>query len=542
MAVETDTIQTWPRRLSKEELGDALSQKKLALDQEIEEFRRQKEEELKRYGDELKSRAEDKDGLDDILDKRSKGMEAVASSDSESSLVVQSGPSEYKETADSSVHCENREDNPGVGDEGNDDDIGVKAKEQQKDLEVKSQQQQEDPEVEPQRQENDLGIQSQERQNDLGVKEKENCDNPGAEGKGNVQHVNSSKQHVTCSEGTPKASEAQPVSHKSHKPRNRHDEGQNGNSLVTTSGSQRPISKEDREQELRALFTPSFLPLLEDASYRQNHQNSNAESDNTSLELYQPSKKDRSHSDTSQLSSSLTTLPSSNNKLDSDTVSSSQARLGLSERRCSSSPTGTGRTLRSSLRSPDHIPKERKHVLFSIDDKVISPSTSPAAARSVAKSKKGAKRISPIPFSGPKDFPWPEGKAPKSSDSSESPRPIPIARTQDVTPPLTEYPATYAKKSYKDFVEPTDRTPPAKIAEEDMRIEASNPMFGLDGPETAEIDDFDFNEEEWRPEGRATEKGEEDMIEDTAADIAASPHAGSLPVEIKWPYRWSGVI
>ena len=518
MAVKTDTIQTWPRRLSKEELGDALSQKKLALDQEIEEFRRLKEEELKRYEDELKSRTENKDGLDDTLNKRSDRTEAIASSDSESSLVVESGPSEYTETANSFVRYENKEEDPEGGDQGQDDNTRVNAEEPQNDSDVKSQQQ----------------------QNDMGVKETEERDSAGVEDRGNIQHGDSSKQHVTCSEDTPKANEVQPIVRKSHKSGNRNDEGQNGDSLMTANGSQRPTSKEDREQELRALFTPSFLPLLEDVSHRQNHEN--AESDSMSLELYQPSKKDRSHSDTSQLSSSLTTLPSSNNKLDSGTASGSQPRLGLSERRCSSSPTGTGRTLRSSLRSPDHIPKERKHVLFSIDNKVISPSTSPAAARNVAKSKKGTKRIPPIPFSGLKDFPLPERKAPQPSNSSTSPGPISIARTKDVTPPLTEYPAPY-KKSYKDFVEPTDSTPPEKIAEEDMKIEASNPMFGLDGPETAEINDFDFDEEEWRPEGRATEKAEEeDMLEDTAADIAASPHAGSLPVEIKWPYRWSGVI
>ncbi|MCJ1324515.1 conserved oligomeric Golgi complex component [Thelotrema lepadinum] len=537
MAMEIDVARTWPRRMSKEEAVDALSQKKVALDKEIEEFRRVKEEELRRYENVLKSQTESKDGSNDIKNKYSNETGAIASSDSESSLVIQAeapqaqissvtlrdipGGSEDGKTAIPLTHEENTERKPGVNEEEPHDNAAAEAKEKKSNLEVEK---------------------AAKHHGHPRAKRKEKRGNSGVKEKANTQRDDKSKQAVTYSEDEPKTNQAQSVSRNSHEElKNSHDEGQKGDSLMKANGSQHTASKEDRELELRALFTPTFLPLLEDASHRQDHQDHNAESEDTSLELYQPLKKDRSRSDTSHLSSSLTVLPSlSKNKSDSDSATNNQPRLGLNERRSSSSPTGTGRTLRSSLRSPDHIPKERKHVLFAIDNKVISPSTSPAATRNVGKLNEEAERTPPIPFSGLRDFPFPEVEAPQLPVASPKSQPIPIAKTKEASKSSGESPR---KKSYEDFVVPNEITPPDEIAAETLKMEASNPMFGLDGPESAEIDFVDYNDEEWRAEGRATEKAEEeDMFEDTAADIAASPHAGSLPVEIKWPYRWTGVI
>ena len=166
-----------------------------------------------------------------------------------------------------------------------------------------------------------------------------------------------------------------------------------------TSASTKAPSQLDgeRELELRSLFTPSYLPLFESRAGPNNHARTSTSTDDpnpSTASTSIPASCEQSHQhSTNPLSSTLTTLPSTVYDPTSTPQSDRAPRPQLAERRASSSPSGGN--LRSSLRSPERPPRERKHVLFSIDNKVMSPSSSPLAQRSGGpgepRKKKGSK-------------------------------------------------------------------------------------------------------------------------------------------------------
>ena len=487
-ATKTSTMaaQGLPRRLSKEEVVDALFQKKLALDKEVEDFRRVKDEEFRRFEQELKSQAEHED------ERNNAEVENWEEGNSRDLVGAVSNSATRLEACEA-----NEQDSLEVNDQKKVETAGA---EEKKNIS---------------RDENAEQVAS------FRVKGKEDAQS-------NEPHYESRSEANGSQQGSTTSRE---------KAKSNDGVTQNHHSLMRVNDDEHPISKEDRELELRAFFTPSFLPLLEDSSHRRYLRERSIQSESTSPETYHHSTGDARRSETSQLSSSLTTLPSlSNNRIGPGSNATDQPRLGLGERRCSSSPTGTGRTLRSSLRSPDHVPRERKHVLFSIDDKVISPSTSPAAIRSTGKKVKSSQRTPPIPFSGLKDFPFPGMKASGTTESAAKPGPISIAGANHVMlPPRTS--PTHVSKSYKDLVEPTIITPPDEVDKGDLKIEASDPMFDLDDPERGTSDTVADEDEDWAAGGRASARAEEEEEDKYAADIAVSPHAGSVPIEIKWPGR-----
>lgn len=133
----------------------------------------------------------------------------------------------------------------------------------------------------------------------------------------------------------------------------------------------------DREKEFRGLFTPSYLPLLDGPNKCH-----------AQVEVVKPISPSISRSNsTPSLSSSATLAAMSLTPLLSSPghqrLSASVPRQKPPHRRSSSARSDTSLTsLRSSLRDPRQ-PRSPKRVLFSIDNTVVSPNSSPVARRTL---------------------------------------------------------------------------------------------------------------------------------------------------------------
>ena len=206
----------------------------------------------------------------------------------------------------------------------------------------------------------------------------------------------------------------------------------------------------EREIEFQGLFTPTYMPFLDNA--RQSNGNNGSKSQSPPLlSLADLTSGRRELSVT--LSSSATLPTTTYNPLHSPTIpsklSNSAPRPRLLEQRRSSSRSDISITsLRSSLRQPK-TPRSPKHVLFAIDDTVLSPSTSPAVYRTV--------QHPPIPFSGLMDMPK---SAMKSSDVSAQMDGT-MQSNGDAGPALAPAknanvgPSSSIIKSYSQLLEPT---------------------------------------------------------------------------------------
>ena len=296
----------------------------------------------------------------------------------------------------------------------------------------------------------------------------------------------------------------------------------------TTSSSDSKTLREDREKELRGIFTPSFLPLLEDSS-KSSHRSHRKPSPISG------SHHRSRHSLPSPLSFSLTLPATTYDPLNSPsepeaTQPSSAPRPSILDRRSSSkSDTSPGASLRSSLRqpkSPEQLPRERKHVLFSIDNVVMSPSSSPIAHRS--------KTTSPDSEShGTSDDSI--GKARKLKLDKSEPQldftPVPIKL------PLAGSPTSPSLiKSYHTLIEPIVTTPPEELEQADLmptRAE-DDPLFAFDeetAPPLANDEDFeDISEPD-------VESEDIDAAAAGIGPVVDVPPVGSLPIEIKYPSR-----
>ena len=150
----------------------------------------------------------------------------------------------------------------------------------------------------------------------------------------------------------------------------------------------------DREIEFQGLFTPTYLPLLEKPP-RTAKRDSKDPPTSPSLDAMGSSSPDKDRAG-NHLSSSATLPTIAFDPLhtppETAPVSASMPRPnGLHERRSSSRSDTSITSLRSSLRQAK-ASRSPKHVLFSIDNIVLSPSTSPISRRK--------ETVPPIPFSG----------------------------------------------------------------------------------------------------------------------------------------------
>ena len=288
-----------------------------------------------------------------------------------------------------------------------------------------------------------------------------------------------------------------------------------------------------REEDVRGVLTPSFISLMGETSADQRRK---------SQEHLQPPFFDPGdlsvarHIASAMFSSSAETThpPMKSPPLPPARPLSSSVppEKPLHHRRDSSRSDASIASLRSSLRDPKQ-PRSPKRVLFSIDDTLVSPSTSPIAQRS--------KSVIPTV---PADL----------VDANGGFEQFEVVRNQN-----GDYP-TVNKSERTGFSIGSSNVPvnswTASLltfgrAADSVPSKATPSATGADDFEHLESDDlFTFDEDMGRTgKGKTQEAGLHDEYdENVEVDeknsndplTASSPHAGSLPIEIKWPGRREG--
>jgi hypothetical protein len=285
----------------------------------------------------------------------------------------------------------------------------------------------------------------------------------------------------------------------------------------------------ERELEFQGLFTPSFLPLL-DCKDRHRSVAAYGESqiDNDSPSISLDNGKQVRGSDARKTKLGLSSSASFPNAHHSSSLSpppvrpmsASVPRQPPHQRRSSSRSDTSIASLRSSLRDPRQ-PRSPKRVLFSIGDKLVSPSTSPLMQRAIAESSI-INASSSISRDEPEStriqsnvwdmFPWTK----KSADIA----PVGIA------------PAGFRNAQPQPFPTGVSIRSPFLGGDDFERIETEDDLFAFD-------EDLTIGKSGGEEGDRETTITGSDENEDGDESLpAGSPHAGSLPIEIKWPSKF----
>ena len=284
--------------------------------------------------------------------------------------------------------------------------------------------------------------------------------------------------------------------------------------------------RHERESEFKGLFTPSYLPLLSTqgiSSILENGERKRCSEDEQSAS--------KSQQNTTSLSSSVTLSgphvgfsPSSS---PARPLSASVPKQPAHHRRSSSRSDISLTSLRSSLRDPKQ-PRSPKRVLFSLDNIVVSPSTSPVAQRSKI------------------------GEDSVHSTILNVPRPLgsfgPVAIEDLGSNLLNTLQDSKAQpaSTFTDEGTKFGNIVGASSSTKSAGIDGMSPIIGGDDFETIDADedlftfDEDMNSGEVEVDANCKSEddpGSDDDEQNDEALIASSPHAGSLPIEIKWPQK-----
>ena len=305
-------------------------------------------------------------------------------------------------------------------------------------------------------------------------------------------------------------------------PPDEHTRRQNeGTKKSTTDGSsQETQSYHEREMEFQGLFTPPYLPLL-------SGQRPDQQEDPLDVTFANPDGISSTQEQTSSSGANFTgrqgpfsdSAPSAPSHPHHPS-SSDPRKMSMSERRSSSRSDTSASSLRSSIRDRKS-PRSPKRVLFSIDNVVVSPSTSPVMQRKAKSSKTGSNDRSVV--------------IPSYSEASKD-EIIPDRSTLLGKAALTNVPTANGRAN-------GDGRPIHPAAQ----IGSSSPSMGGDGFEhiRGEDDDdlFAFDEDvtygdNIKADDSLGDNNKEDELGNNVEALpTSSPHAGSLPIEIKWPGR-----
>lgn len=286
----------------------------------------------------------------------------------------------------------------------------------------------------------------------------------------------------------------------------------------------------EREKCFQGLFTPSYLPFVGDSP---------ADGGSRPKELLQPpsfTSEDlpaARHNSGAMLSSSAETVhpPMTSPPLRPvRPLSSSVPPEKPSHHRRDSSRSDTSiASLRSSLRDPKQ-PRSPKRVLFSIDDTLVSPSTSPIAQRS--KSTTPTKPVDSVDaIGGFEKFEVVRNQ--NSNDLAVNKFQNNGAGFSSSSAPVNGWAAgfsTFGRAAELNLSKPS----PAASRPHDFEHLGSDDLFTFDEDmgwagknKPQEID----REDEYDEDLEVNEKKSKDPL------TASPSHAGSLPIEIKWPRR-----
>ena len=287
------------------------------------------------------------------------------------------------------------------------------------------------------------------------------------------------------------------------------------------------LHEHEREEEFQGLFTPSYLPLLEGTPIDQRR----GSRESLLAPLLNPQVPSTNHN-TAQGFSSSATLPTATASTSPPPpptrplAASAPHREELHKRRDSSIAS-----LRSSMRDPK-TPRSPKRVLFSIDDVVVSPSTSPVAQRS-------RKEPSSQPiglFDMPSTFQKTDNTRTGVYDGY---------RVMDWTKSLSMRSENNAANGVAPSAIPNERISALTVLKQPQQASNTSPLTGGEEFEhvNGEDDLFTFDED-MNIADSDDEKGngDRDLVSDEEEDakegiLGSSPHAGSLPIEIRWPTK-----
>lgn len=300
------------------------------------------------------------------------------------------------------------------------------------------------------------------------------------------------------------------------------------------------VDLRNREVEFQGLFTPSYLPLLDSSTHGQEI---TSRKPPLTISVKPDMLTTPMHDSKPVLSSSATLATSTIGSMSPPATrqfSASVPKEGSLEHRRSSSRSDTSSaSLRSSLRDPKQ-PRSPKRVLFSIDDVVVAPSTSPAFRRT-----KSSRKLRSFVVSN-------------------------VSQGFENTAAGTHRDDTYSREQgIRTYFDPlNNNNNPPQIGPVEGReytsgpshtsldiITSSSPPTTGDDFERVNYDDdlFTFDEDmglgelEHADGGKAGDAGvgfgsddEDDEVSGGKAAVvepSSSPHAGSLPIEIRWPAK-----
>ena len=280
--------------------------------------------------------------------------------------------------------------------------------------------------------------------------------------------------------------------------------------------------RHERELEFKGLFTPTYLPLLN--APRRNSSPRVEEAGQVSEDKTAATETEQSTANFSSSSTFPNSHISSSPSPPHTRPFSASVPRQPSHRRRTSSRSDISISLRSSLRDPNQT-RSPKRVLFSLDNDVVSPSTSPIVQRSKPDGEAHLVQRVSQPFG---NF----GPAAVGNFGDNSPDTV-----QSNTAPVVT-------SSTKGGTIGSDIHIPSSTRL--LEIHDTSPTTGGDDFERIDADDelFTFDEDMNSVEAIVESKhnSEDDWGTDDGERIgepmtASSPHAGSLPIEIKWPQR-----
>ena len=292
-------------------------------------------------------------------------------------------------------------------------------------------------------------------------------------------------------------------------------------------GSLSKAQLHERELEFQGLFTPSFLPLLDGKARHESARKDRQSSAGDDPPLISLGNDDQQAKPKLSSSASFpdTHLRSSLSPPPARPLSASVPRQPSHQRRSSSRSDLSIASLRSSLRDPKQ-PRSPKRVLFSIGDVVVSPSTSPQVQRAKAASRSPPSELVHVPTSVEHGGPGAVGNQSSARDMfpwSNKPSDIDLINGTAPVRSTATMPLTYPNGA--------GTTSPLIGGDDFERVDADDELFAFDEDMA---DEQLGNEREQKLETDFESNEDED---DGGALPTSSPHAGSLPIEIKWPSR-----
>ena len=212
------------------------------------------------------------------------------------------------------------------------------------------------------------------------------------------------------------------------------------------------------------------------------------------------------------------------------TLSASVPREQVLHHDRSSPPSDTsGACLRSSIRDPSQPPSP-KRVLFSIDNLVVSPSTSPKAQQRSSAPQIREPGINNVPRGFEKVAAGKSKEQHLGGKWDQDPAAA-FATNRSTMATGNGKPNFHATGSYQDsfgIAKPRLRSG----EDESTPIGLEDDMFTFD--EDLDLEEFKSSEKHESSAGSEEEDDDEGSQEEATP---SSPHAGSLPIEIKWPAR-----